>query len=79
MANDLRYYRLALKVFADFTGAIAIPAVAGALLGKWLDTKYQTSPRYLFLMLIIAFSLTAYLIVKKAKEYREQIEKIEKL
>ncbi len=78
MSNDSPYYRLAFKIFADLTGAIAIPVVLAALLGKWLDIRYNTSPRYILLMLLLAFLCTAFLIVKKARRYKDQYEFISK-
>jgi F0F1-type ATP synthase assembly protein I len=76
MSSDAIYYRFAAKVFADFSGSIAVPAVAAALLGKWLDEKYNTEPRYLILLLVLALLLTAVIVWKKAKSYRDQYEKI---
>ena len=37
MNQDAAYHRLAYKIFAEFTGTIAVPAVLATLLGKWLD------------------------------------------
>ena len=76
MSPDAQYRRLAMKIFADFSGAIAIPAVFAALLGKWLDTRYATEPRYLLILLAFAFISTAVIIVKKAKKYRIQYERL---
>ena len=70
MQSDAKYYRLAMRIFADFSGTIAIPAVAAALSGKWLDERYGTEPRYLILLLVVAFTLTGALVYKKAKTYR---------
>ena len=78
MQNDSAYYRLAFKIFADLTGAIAAPAVLGALLGKWLDARYNTSPRYILLLLFLAFLCTAMMIVRKSTNYKEQYESISK-
>jgi len=75
-SGDRAYYRLAFKIVADFSGMIAIPAVLAALLGKWMDTRYQTSPRYMILFLVIAFMITAYIIAKKSEHYRKQYESI---
>lgn len=76
--NDAAYYRLAFKIFADFTGAIAVPAVLASLLGKWLDARYATSPRYIMLLLFLAFLSTAVMIVRKSVAYKEQYESISK-
>lgn len=74
MNNDAAYYRLAYRIFADFSGTIAVPAVLAALAGKWLDAKEQTGPRYLILFLLLAFSLTIWMVMKKAKQYQQEYE-----
>ena len=74
--NDAAYYRLAGRIFADFSGIIAVPAVLAALLGKWLDQKQGTEPRYLMLCLFVAFFFTGMLMVKKAKLYKEKYESL---
>lgn len=74
MKNDQAYYRLALKIFADFSGSIAVPAVLAALLGKWLDAKEHTAPRFLILFLAIALLSTAWIVVRKAKKYGREYE-----
>lgn len=76
MSADVKYYRLAGKIFADFSGTIAIPAVLSALLGKWLDSRYGTEPRYLIIFLTLAFALTAYAVTKKAKMYKKTYESL---
>jgi F0F1-type ATP synthase assembly protein I len=76
MSQDAKYYRLAGKIFADFSGSIAVPAVLAALLGKWLDERYATEPRYLILLLFVALVGTAILVVKKAKHYKTEYERL---
>lgn len=76
MKSDAPYYRFAMKVFADFSGTIAIPAVLAALLGKWLDQKYSTQPRYLVLLLVFAFLSTGFSIRKKAIQYQKEYQKL---
>lgn len=78
MSDDSAYYRFALKIVTDLTGAIAVPAVLAAFGGKWLDEHYHTGHRYLFLLLALAFGLTAYSLVKKSTHYRIQYELITK-
>lgn len=76
MNSDAPYYRLALRIFADFSGSIAVPAVLAALLGKWLDQKYHTQPRYLIILLVIAFIFTAVHLQKKAKQYQTDYDRL---
>ncbi|MCR4314363.1 MAG: AtpZ/AtpI family protein [Candidatus Uhrbacteria bacterium] len=74
--SDAKYYRLAGRIFADFSGTIAVPAVLAALLGKWLDDRWGTEPRSLLILLAIALALTAYAVVKKAKMYKKAYESL---
>lgn len=76
MATDAAYYRLAMRIFADFSASIAVPAVLGALLGKWLDSQYATYPRYLIICLLVAFLLTSLNILKKASFYSESYKQL---
>lgn len=78
MNQDAAYRRLAFKIFAEFTGTIAVPAVLAALFGKWLDEKYSTEPRYLIILLVLAFASTGAFVYKRAKQYRDEYEKINK-
>lgn len=67
--QDAYYYRLAFRIAADFGVILAVPAVLGAFLGKWLDNKWGTTPWIFILCLVVAFVLTAFYIVRKAKIY----------
>ena len=68
-----------MKIFADFSGSIAIPAVGAAFLGKWLDARYGTSPYLIILCLLAAFALTAVIVVRKARHYSKLYSSIEPL
>lgn len=74
--SDAKYYRLAGRIFADFSGTIAVPAVLAALLGKWLDSRWGTEPRYLIILLVLAFALTGYAVIKKTKMYKKAYESL---
>lgn len=79
MSDDRAYQRLAMRIFADFSGTIALPAVLGALLGKWLDARYGTSPWLLITSLVAALCLTALMITKKVKKYSKEYNDLNKL
>jgi len=74
MSKESASYRLAFKIFADFSGTIAVPAVLAALFGKWVDGIYGTEPRYLVIFLFIALLSTARIVWKKAYTYKKQYE-----
>lgn len=68
-SEDWFYYKLAMKISADFGATLAIPAVGAAFLGKWLDIKLGTNPWMMALCLVIAFTLTGFIVVRKAQVY----------
>lgn len=76
MTTDAAYYRLAMRIFADFGATIAVPAVLAALLGKWLDGQFDTYPRYLIICLTATFILTAVIIVKKTRFYGKAYKRL---
>lgn len=67
--NDRAYALLAGKILAEFGATIAVPAVTAAWLGKRLDASAGTSPRYVILCLIVAFTATAFYISRRARAY----------
>ncbi len=62
-------YSLAIRICGDFGASIAIPALIAAYAGVRLDEHLGTKPWLLALCLIVAFTLTAFYIVRKAKYY----------
>jgi len=74
--SDREYYFFALRIAGDFGVTIAIPAVLAALLGQYLDEKYNTMPWLLIICLIIAFAVTIRIIYKKVKKYGEEYQKL---
>lgn len=71
-------YGLAIRIVVDFTAIIALPALAGAYAGKWLDQRWGTTPLMFVLLLIVAFSFTAVMIFRKAKYYAQIYERTTK-
>lgn len=78
MSNDGAYYRLAFKMMANLTGTIAVPAVLAALIGKFLDARYETAPRFVLILLLFALLSSGAMLVKKARAYRDEFESISK-
>lgn len=72
------YYLFAFKIMGDFGAAIAIPVVAFALAGQYLDEKYRRGPLFTILAFILAALLSGKIIYKKAKIYGEQYAKLGK-
>ncbi|OGL95145.1 hypothetical protein A2348_02375 [Candidatus Uhrbacteria bacterium RIFOXYB12_FULL_58_10] len=76
MSSDAAYQRLAMRIFADFSGTIAVPAVLAALLGKWLDARYGTEPKLLIVCFSLALALTVFMVVRKARFYGKKYQEL---
>jgi hypothetical protein len=74
--SDRGYYLLGLRIVGDFGATIAIPVVAFTLFGKWLDGKWGTGHFYLIVGFVASAALTALLIVRKAKAYGKEYQKL---
>lgn len=74
--SERRYYLFALRIAGDFGVSIAVPAVMGALIGQYLDEKYNRAPLFLVLSLVLALALSAKIIYRKAKKYGEEYQNL---
>lgn len=72
--SDRQYYMFALRIVGDFGASIAVPVVLFALLGQYLDEKYNKSPWFTILGFVLAAVITARLIYRKAKKYGDQYQ-----
>lgn len=78
LKSDAKYYIFGVKLMLDLGFTIAIPAVLAALLGQYLDSKYDKYPLFLIICLVVAFLVTARIIYTKAKAYAKEYENIGK-
>jgi hypothetical protein len=51
----------------DIILSIAVPAFIFALGGRWLDARYEMSPLFTLLGLVLAFVIIGIIIPRKAK------------
>ncbi len=77
-ATDRAYIMLALRIAGTFGVAIAAPVVCFALVGKWLDGRYGTTPRFLILGFVLAAGLSAVMIWRRTKVFAREFEEIDK-
>lgn len=73
MAEDKNsnWWQKGVTAFARLSAWIAVPVVVGAILGRWLDKKFQTEP-WLFLGTIgFMFFVSMFGLIKEAvKEFK---------
>ncbi len=70
------YYLFAFRIFGDFGATIAVPVVLFAWIGKYLDTKFATTPWLLMTGFVFAAIITYRMIRRKATEYGEEYKKL---
>jgi F0F1-type ATP synthase assembly protein I len=68
--------RFALRAMADMTGTILVPAFVAALVGKFLDARYGTGRLLFAIFLALTFVATAFILVKKVRQYAKEYQKL---
>lgn len=61
-----------LQVFGRVSGWIIGPVIFSLIIGKYLDTKYNTTPWILCVSLAISFTLSMIAIVRISKKYMDK-------
>jgi F0F1-type ATP synthase assembly protein I len=66
----------AVKIFIKLSGWIVFPVIIALFVGKWLDSKFNTSPWLLFLSIIIAFVVSMVVLgISASREMKKMDEK----
>jgi F0F1-type ATP synthase assembly protein I len=73
--NEAIWWQPSLILFGRLSGWIGGPVVLALFLGKWLDDKYKTAPRFFLLCVSIAFVVSTFGIVKDAMLAIKNIDK----
>jgi F0F1-type ATP synthase assembly protein I len=64
----------------SFIGSVgfttAVPVVALGLLGRYLDQRYETSPKFLIILLALSVVIVFFTLKKIVKEAIENFKKI---
>lgn len=55
--------------------SIAVPLVGLALVGRFLDKKFESSPWFLLIGILISITISSYLIYKKTVAILDNLEK----
>jgi hypothetical protein len=57
----------------EFAGLIAIPLVAGLLIGKWLDRKYNHH-FFVIIGILLGITITCFAIYSRIKDYKKMLK-----
>lgn len=71
-----KYYVFALRVAADITATIMVPAVIAAMAGRYLDARCETGRAFFIALLACAALLTVWGVVKKVRLYGKAFKKL---
>jgi F0F1-type ATP synthase assembly protein I len=74
--QDRLYQQLALRIFVEFGAEIALPVVLFTWLGKRLDSIWGSAPWMLVAGFLLAFSITAAVVTRRAKQFGKEYESI---
>lgn len=72
--RERRYILLGLRLTADFGAVIAVPVVALAVFGKWLDRRYGTWPCLTIAGFVVAAAISTVIIRRKARAYAAEYQ-----
>ncbi len=64
----------ALGFVGEVFAIIAVPTIACALAGRWLDTHFRVSPWFTILGLMVALAISGVLVVRRAKDTAEKMK-----
>ena len=63
----------ALEIAWDLLLSIAVPIVLFGFGGRWLDERYDRTPIFTIIGLILAFTVMARIVYKKGKDIADRL------
>jgi len=61
-----------LNIFSRLSGWILLPLILGTLIGRWLDNKYRSEPKWFLIVVGLAFIISMIgLIIQAKKEFKK--------
>ena len=68
------WWKPAIYVFANTSAWIVVPILVALFLGKYLDNKYESGHKYFFILMVIAFLITIFGIMKILRKYMNKMK-----
>ena len=64
-----------MRIFVRLSVWIVFPVLIGAFLGKWLDRKYDSAPKWFLIVIGLSFLVSMVALVKNTMAEYKKIEK----
>jgi F0F1-type ATP synthase assembly protein I len=78
VSNDKNWWKPGIVIFVKVSASVAIPIVLALFIGKYLDTKYNTTPWIFLGLTAIAFIISLVTIYRSLTDYMKKLEQEEK-
>ena len=72
--NKELWWKPATVVFASVSVWIVVPIIVALYLGKYLDSKYNSQPKFFLILIAVAFLVTMFGITRILKKYTEKMK-----
>lgn len=76
--NGEPWWKPGMQILSEVSTWIVAPIILALIGGKALDNHYNTKPYFFFILIGVAFLVTAYGIVKAVRSYMKTLKEIEK-
>ena len=76
--KDVAWFAPAIELFSQLAAWLVFPIIVAIFLGKWLDTKFETEPKWYFLCVGISFLITMAGLVKYTLKAVRKMDKMGK-
>ena len=77
-SQEKPWWQEGVVFFYEITAWIVGPIIGGIFLGKYIDTKYQTEPKFFFICVAIAFAITNIGLITETLRYNKRLKEISK-
>ncbi len=69
------WWQPALFMFIRFSGWIIFPIFFALIIGKWLDSKYNSEPLFFLIIVLISFPISILGLIRNVNNEYKKIEK----
>jgi membrane protein DedA with SNARE-associated domain len=69
------WWQESLSIFSRLSGWVLLPLIAGTLFGRWLDRKYDSEPKWFFIVIGVAFLISMVGLVIQARKEMKRFTK----